>query len=155
MARSWIFIGRTDSEAPILWSPDVKGWLIRTDPDAGKDWRREEKGMMEGEMVGWHHQCNGHKFGQALGVGDGQGSLACCSPWGHKQSDMTEWMNWIEDFLKNYTREYIEHCWVGKSCPTLLQPLLPARLLCAEFSRQEHLGGLPFLSSGGLSCPGI
>ena len=96
--QSWIFIGRTDAEAetPILWSPDVKNWLIGKDPDAGKDWRQEEKGLTEDEMVGWHHQLNGHKFEQGPGAGDGQGSLACCSPWGHKESDMTEWLNWTE-----------------------------------------------------------
>ena len=80
--QSWMFLGRTDAEAetPILWPPDVKNWLIRKDPDAVKDWRREEKEMTEDEMVGWHHQRNGHEFEQALGVGDGQGSLACYSP---------------------------------------------------------------------------
>ena len=95
---SWIFIWRTDAEAEdsIFWPPDVKNWLVWKDPDAGKDWRQEEKGMTEDEMVGWHHQLNGHKFVQALGAGDRQGSLACCSPWGHKKSDMTEWLNWIE-----------------------------------------------------------
>ena len=75
--QSWIFIGRTDAEAetPILWPSHVKSWLIGKDSDAGKDWRQEEKGMTEGEMVGWHHRLNGHEFEQALGVGDGQGSL--------------------------------------------------------------------------------
>ena len=94
----WIFIGRTDVEAetPILWPPDMKNWLIGKDPDAGKDWRREEKGSTEDEIVGWHHRLNGHEFEQALRVGDGQGSLACCSPWGHKESDTTEWLNWTE-----------------------------------------------------------
>ena len=94
----WIFIGRTDAEAetPVLWPPDVKNWLIGKDLDAGKDWRREEKGMTEDEMVGWHHQLDGHEFEQAPGVGDGQGGLACCSPWGHKESDMTECLNWTE-----------------------------------------------------------
>ena len=89
--QSWIFIGRTDAEAeaPILWPPDVKSWLIRKDPDAGKDWRWEEKGMTEDQMVGWHHRLDEHVFEQAPGVGDGQGSLACCSPWGHKELDMT------------------------------------------------------------------
>ena len=93
--QSWIFIGRTDgeAEAPILWPPDAKSQLIRKDPDAGKDWRQEEKGMTEDEMVGWHHQLNGHKFEQALGDGEGQGSLACCSPWGCKESNTTEWLN--------------------------------------------------------------
>ena len=94
--QSWIFIGRTDSEAetPILWPPDVKNWLIGKDPDTGKDWRQEEKGKTEDEMVGWHHWLNGHEFEQAPRVGDGQGSLACCSPWGHKELDMTEQLNW-------------------------------------------------------------
>ena len=81
--QPWIFVGRTDArpEAPILWPPDAKNWLIRKDPGAGKDWRRE-KGTTEDEMVGWHHWLDGHEFEQALGVGDGQGSLACCSSWG-------------------------------------------------------------------------
>ena len=92
----WIFIGRTDAEAEalILWPPDAKNWLIGKDPDTGKDWRQEEKGMTEDEMVGWHHLLNGHGFEQAPGVDDGQGSLVCCSPWGCKESDMTEWLNW-------------------------------------------------------------
>ena len=89
--QSWIFIGRTDVEAktPILWLPDAKGWLIWKDPDDGKDWRWEEKGMTEDEMVRWHHLLDWHEFEQAPGVGDGQRSLACCSPWGHKESDVT------------------------------------------------------------------
>ena len=91
-SQSWIFIGRTDAEAPILWPPDAKSRLIRKDPDAGKDWRQEEKGMTEDEMVGWHHRLNGHEFEQAPGDGEGQGSLACCSPWGRKESDTTEWL---------------------------------------------------------------
>ena len=96
--QSWIFIGRTDAEAeaPILWPPDVKNWLLRKDPDTGKDWRWEEEGMTEDEMVGWHHQLNGHEFEQALGVGDGQGGLSCCSPWGHKELDTTEPLNWTK-----------------------------------------------------------
>ena len=96
--QSWVFIGRTDveDETPILWPPDAKCWLIGKDPDAGKDCRLEEKGMTEDEMVGWCHWLNGHAFEQIPGVGDGQGSLACCSPWGHKESDMTEWLNWTD-----------------------------------------------------------
>ena len=88
----------TDAEAetPIFWPPDVKNWLIGKDPDAGKDWGQEEKGTTEDEMVGWHHRPDGHEFEQALGVGDGQGSLACYSPWGCKESDMTEWLNWTD-----------------------------------------------------------
>ena len=90
--QSWIFIGRTDAEAeaPILWPPNAKSWLTGKDPDAGKDWRWEEKGMTEDKMVGWHHWLNGHEFEQALGDGEGQGSLASCSPRGHKESDVTE-----------------------------------------------------------------
>ena len=96
--QSLIFTGRTDGEveAPILWPPDVKNWLIRKAPDAGKDWRQKEKGMTEDEMAVWHHRLKGHEFEQALGVGDGQGSLVCCSPWGRTKSDMTERLNWTE-----------------------------------------------------------
>ena len=97
-SQSWIFIGGSDAEAEslILWPPDAKNCLIGKDPDAGKDWRQEEKGTTEDEMVGWHHQHNGHGFGWTLGFGDRQGALACCSPWGCKESDMTEWLNWTE-----------------------------------------------------------
>ena len=93
--QSWIFIGRTDAEAetPILWPPDAKSWLPRKDLDAWKDWRQEEKRMTEDEMVGWHHWLSGHEFEQALGGGKGQRSLECCSPWGQKESDMTERLN--------------------------------------------------------------
>ena len=103
--QSWIFIGRTDAEAetPILWPPDAKNWLIGKDPNAGKDWRREEKGTTEDEMVGWHHQFDGHEFEQALGVGDGQGSLVYCSLWGGKESDTTEQLNWTEKAQKIIT----------------------------------------------------
>ena len=93
--QSWIFIGRTDAEveAPIFWLPDVKNWLFRKDPDAGKDWRQEEKGTTEDQMVGCHHWLNGHDFEQAPGIGDGQGSLVCCSPWCTPKLDMTEQLN--------------------------------------------------------------
>ena len=94
--QSWIFIGRTDAEAetPILWLCDAKNWLIGKDPDAGKEWRWEEKGMTEDEMVGWHHRLNGHESEQTPGDDDGQGGLVCCSPWGHKQLDTTEHLSW-------------------------------------------------------------
>ena len=96
--QSWLFIRKTDAEAetPILWPPDVKNLLTRKDPGAGKDWRQEEKGMIEDEMVGWHHWLDGLEFEQPLGIGDGQGSLVCCSPWGSKESDMTEQLNRTE-----------------------------------------------------------
>ena len=92
--QSWVFIGRTDTEAPILWPPDAKSWLIRKDPDAGKDWKEEENRMTEDEMVGWRHRLNGHEPELALRDDDRQGSLACCSPWGCKESDTTERLNW-------------------------------------------------------------
>ena len=96
--QSWIFTGRTDAETetPILWPPNVKNWLIWKDPDTGKNWRQEKKGMTEDEMVGWNHWLDGQESEQAPGVGEGQGSLVCCSPWGCKQSDTTEPLNWTE-----------------------------------------------------------
>ena len=92
--QPWIFIGRTDAEAEIsiLWPPDVKNWLLGKDPDAGKDWRQKEMGTTEDEMVRWHHWLNRLEFEQAPGARDGPGSLACRSPWDHKESDMTEWI---------------------------------------------------------------
>ena len=83
-----------EAETPILWPHDVKNWLLGKDPDSGSDWRQEEKGMTEDEMVGWHHLFDGHEFEQALGVCDGQGRLVCWSPWGCKESDTTERLNW-------------------------------------------------------------
>ena len=95
----WIFIAKTDTEAeiPILWPADEKNRLIGKDPDAGKDWSWEEKGTTEDEMVGWHHWLNGNEFEQTLGDGEGQGSLACCSPWGRRESDTTVWVNWLNE----------------------------------------------------------
>ena len=105
--QSWVFFGRNDVEAEtlILWPPDAKTWLIGKDPDAGKDWRWQEKGMTEDEMVGRHHWLNGHGFGWTLGVGDGQGSLACYSTWGCKELDTTEWLNWTEMNLSKIGNE--------------------------------------------------
>ena len=95
--QSWIFVGTTDAEAeaPVLWAPDVKTWLIEKDTDAGKDGRQEEKGTTEDEMVGWHHGLDGHEF-EHMGVGDGQGSLACCSPWGNRVRH-----NWETELIVN------------------------------------------------------
>ena len=76
-----------------LWLPDAKSWLNGKDRDAGKDWRQEEIGVTEDEMVGWHHWLNGHDFEKILGAGEGQGGLTCSSPWGPKESDMTEQLN--------------------------------------------------------------
>ena len=96
--QSWVFIGRTDAKAetPILWPPYAKSWLIGKDPDAGRDWEQEEKGMTEDEMAGWHHWLDGHEFEWIPGVGDGQGGLACCNSCGRKELDMTERLNWTE-----------------------------------------------------------
>ena len=94
--QSWVFFGRTDAEAetPILWPPHVKSWLIGKDPDAGRDWGQEENGTTEDETAGWHHRLDGHEFEWTLGVGDGQGGLACS--WGRRELDMTERLNWTE-----------------------------------------------------------
>ena len=96
--QSWVFIGRNDVEAkiPILWPSEVKNWLIWKDPDVGKDWRQEEKGMTKDKMVGWNHWLNGHEFEYIPGAGDGQGGLVCCSPWRRQELDLTEWLNWAE-----------------------------------------------------------
>ena len=126
----WVFIGRTDAEAetPILWPPDAKNWLIWKNLDTGKDWRWEGKGMTEEELVRWYHQLNGHVWVNS-GVGNEQGGLACCSPWGHKESDTTEQLNWrsANDVRKwEYRTQYAglgQHqrmvlCpWVGVSPP--------------------------------------
>ena len=98
--QSWVFIGKTDVEAEtsILWPPDANSWLIWKGPDAGKDWGEKENGTTEVEVIGWYHRLNGHEFGYIPGVGDRQGGLACCGPWGAKSrtrlNDWTE-LNWI------------------------------------------------------------
>ena len=107
--QSWVFFGRTDAKAetPVLWPPHVKSWLIEKDSDAGRNWGQEEKEMTEDEMAGWHHRLDGHEFEWTLGVGDGQGGLACCSSWGRKELDMTEWLNWTE--LKSYESQSLKN----------------------------------------------
>ena len=109
--QPWIFIGRTtaEAEAPILWPPDAKSWLIGKDPDAGKDWG-QEKGMTEDEMTGWHHWLNGHEFEQTLGDREGQRSLVCCSPWSRKEPDRGEQLNNI--IIHGYTSLY----WIKEIC---------------------------------------
>ena len=112
--QCWIFTGRTDAEAeaPILWPHEVENWLTGKNPD-GKDWRQEEKGRTEDEMVGWHHWLDVHDLEQIPEVGDGQGGLVCCSPWGCKQLDMTEWLNWADGFLtvQNRNLVFYWYCW--------------------------------------------
>ena len=102
--QPWDFFGRTDAKAetPVLWLPHVKSWLIGKDSDAGRDWGQEEKGTTEDDMAGWHHWLDGRECQWILGVGDGQGGLACCDSWGHKESDMTEQLNWTA-LEKNWT----------------------------------------------------
>ena len=147
---SWVFTGGTDVEAetPILWPPDAKSWLIRKDPDAGKDWGQEEKGMTEDETVGWHYWLDGHGFGWTPGVGDGQGGLACCGSWVCKKPDTTQRLNWTEPL--------VYACLVAQSCLTM-DPLScnPPGFLSMGFSRQEYWSGMPFFPSGYLSHPGI
>ena len=94
--QSWVFFGRTDAEAetPIFWPPNVKSWLIGKDSDAGRGWGQEEKGTTKEEMAGWHHWLDGRESEWTLGVGDGQGGLACCNSWGRKESDTTERLKW-------------------------------------------------------------
>ena len=118
--QSWIFIGRTDTEAeaPILRPPDAKNWLVGKDPDAGKDWRQEEKGTTNDEMVGWHHRLDGREFEQSLGVGDWQGCLEFCTPWGHKELNMTEWLNWT-DFQEYEISIFFLKMWREKNKQTL------------------------------------
>ena len=112
--QSWVFIGRTDVEAetPILWPPHAKSWVIGKDPDAGRDWGQEEKGMTEDEMAGWYHWLDGREFGWILGVGDGQGDLACCNSWVAKSrtrlSDWTE-LNWRRGSLSIYPPTLLHH----------------------------------------------
>ena len=109
--QSWVFIGRTDeAETPIVWPPDAKSWLIGKDPDAGRDWGQEEKGMIEDEMAGWHHWLDGCESEWNLVVSDGQGGLVCCDSWGHKESDTTEWLNWTELYWIILLHIYYYYC---------------------------------------------
>ena len=108
--QSWIFIGRTDAETetPIIWPPDAKNWLIWKGPDAGKDWRQEEKVMTEDEIDGWLHWLNGHEFEKTPGVDDGQGGLVCCSPWCHKESDASERLKWTDLLLLGFPNDSVD-----------------------------------------------
>ena len=121
--QSWTFIEKTDAETEILilWPPDAKKWHIGKNPDAGKYWRQEEKGTTGNEMAGWHHWLNGHEFEWTLGDGDGQGSLACCSPWGCDESDMTEGLNWTDLCI------LLDHTGVEFLMPKFL-PTIPIKL---------------------------
>ena len=121
--QPWIFIGWTDAEAPKLWPPDAKSWLTGKDRDSGKDWRQEEKGMTEDEMVGCQHWLNGLEFEQTQGDSEEQGSLACCSPWGCKASDMTHWLN-TSCLRLMWTKRLSNSGSAGSLVPLLLHVLL-------------------------------
>ena len=113
--QPWMFFGRSDAKAetPVLWPPHTKSWHIGKDSDAGRDWGQEEKGMTEDEMAAWHHWLSGREFKWTPEDGDGQGGLACCNSWGHKELDTTERLNWTE---LNWTYECVR--WM-KLCGSL------------------------------------
>ena len=115
--QPWVFFGRNDAKAetPVLWPPHAKSWLIGKDPDAGRNWGQEEKGMTEDEMAGWHHRLDGREFEWTPGVGDGQGGLACCNSWGCKESDTTEWLNWTEHTEYTHTQYFSTYLVSNKS----------------------------------------
>ena len=123
--QSWIFRTDAEAEAPILWPPDANNWVTGKDPDNGKEWRQEEKGTTEDEMVGWHHPLDGHEFEQASGVGEGQGILVCYSPWDRKELDTTERLNWMKPI--SFTPWNREHR--RALCPGAHSALLHSRLL--------------------------
>ena len=148
--QSLIFIGRSnaDAEAPVLWPPDIKNWLIGKDPDAGKDRRQEEKGTIEDKMVGWHHQLDGHDFEQAPGVGNGRESLACCSPLGHRESDMTERLNWYicihihkEDMYYICCAQSLSHDWL------FVIPWTAARQASLSITNSQNLSKPMYIES--------
>ena len=149
--QPWVFIGRTDVEAetPVLWAPPAKSWLIGKDPDAGKDWGQEEKGRTEDEMVGWHHRLNGCGFGWTEGVGDGQGGLACCGSWDHKELDMTERLNWnwvgflVTQLVKNLPA--VQEIWVwfmGQEDPLVKGMATHSNIVAWRIPWTEEPGGL-------------
>ena len=149
--QSWDFFGRNDTKAetPILWPPHAKSWLIGKDSDAGRDWGQEKKGMTEDEMAGWHHWLNGRESEWTPGVGDGQGGLACCNSWGHKESDMTEQLNWTESAYKsNKQGDNIQPWWAPfpiwnqsfVPCPVLTVASWPAYKF---LKRQIRWPGIP------------
>ena len=146
--QSWIFIGRTDAEAPILWPPDEKNWFTGKDPDAEKDWRQEEKRTTEDKMVGWHHWLDGHEFEQALEVSDGQGSLA--TPVHGVTKSWTQLS--VQLSFKSCFIEFHRKWWMEVVTPWIVAVQAPPLM---EFFRQEYWSGLTFPTPGDLSNPGI
>ena len=159
-----MFIGRTDAEAetPILWPPDAKTWLIGKDPDAGRDWGQEKKGTTEDEMVGWHHQLDGHEFGWTPGVGDGQGGLACCGSWGCRVGhDWATEQNWIRKkmFSNLYSHKKFLYHWpivrilssVQWCHPTISSSVVPFSSCLQLFPASGSFLVSQFFPSGGQS----
>ena len=142
-SQAWMFTGRSNiaAEAPMVWPPDAKSQLIRKDPDAGKDWGQEKRAT-EDEMVGWYHRLNGHEFEQTPGDGEGQGSLACCSAWGHKESDMSEWLNNNHIINPSVCQ--------ASTCPSHFLHFVQARVhFCVKLRFPFFLRSCLFLSSSG------
>ena len=133
--QPWVFFGRNDAktETPILWPPHAKSWLIGKHSDAGRDWGQEEKGTTEDEMAGWHHGLDGREFEWTPGVGDGQGGLACCDSWGHKESDMTEQLNWTELGASSRSEPVVTNCHIKCTfCHTSQPDRETVHCCCAE-----------------------
>ena len=169
--QSWIFIGRTDveAEAPILWPLDAKNWLLRKDPDAGKDWKQEEKGQHRMRWFDGITISMDLSFEQAPGIADGQGSLLCFSPWGCKESDMTEQLNWLTDWHENISLFYykdhnnffkketlghklLQHIWQISILPESICPYIFMKQVTSR-GYQNH--ALCPVSSLICSCPGV
>ena len=139
-------------ETLILWPPAEKNWLTEKDPDSGKYWRQEEKGTPHNEVAGWHHWLDGHEFEQTSGVGHGQGSLACFSPWGRKESDTTERLNWTElNLFHPWTGSNCRHstplCTRNLWCKLQMRPLITSFLAYLSFSKPTSLQPLSVLIS--------
>ena len=173
--QSWVSIGRTDVEAetPILWPHRAKSWLIGKDPDAGRDWGQEEKGMTEDEMAGWHYQLDGLEFGWTPRVGDGQGGLACCNSWGHSWTQLSDWteLNWTEKrraeggcvwrkdersyfrsvdlkYLRNITAQTLRYLrYTDQDCCASSENLLKCFLWLPSFPNDYFIKKNPFLLS--------
>ena len=146
--QPWDFFGRNDAKAeiPALWPPHAKSWLIGKDSDDGRDWGQEEEGTTEDEMAGWHHWLDGCEFEWTLGVGDGQGGLACCDSWGHKESDTTERLNWTE-LNHNYWASALEPLCHNYWSPHTLEPLLCNKRASPQREARAPRGGAAWLTA--------
>ena len=163
--QSWIFIGRTDAEAeaPVLWSPDTNNWLTEKDRDFLKDWRQEEKGTTEDEMVAWHHQLDGSEFEQTPGVGDGQVSLTCCSPWSSKESTELSWLSpgWATEL--NETERWpitkdsrrLWACYQKSCCQDKINKIARIYFKCLFTSRQNNHYAISFVNSLHTKCASV